>query len=474
MKKFFTALFAVIFIAMSCLSFTACANPFNDEEDGKDHVDGKITLKVAVLNSDNEKSAMRALKKAYELKNPDINISIKTMRSDYANSIVDFVKTPSTFPDVVWTPGEYHSAFSQAGHFINLKPLMDADPSINTEDFYESVMEITHYNNTDDGVWFAPRDYNKPVVIINREMFRLAGIEVPSLEEWNIDKFFEICQKLRVKMDNINNSEEEKLAGLLWSSYPVEARLDWNPSYLSWIDNYGGEMFDTSKTGEASISFDSEESKDAYKEIWDKFVRTRYAPGIGGTGLFSSKAAGMWITVRPEIPALCNAKMDIDFLPMPTEKVAMGCSGYAIPAVTKDRLDPTDGNTKTNAELAWDFVKFIISEEGQDILGKIGTGIPVLKSMASRGSWRNFYNAELNHEAFVSAPEKDMSQMVYYQFNPVNHVLLLKQMNNVANTMLSMTTWSGTPLDIEKPGTASYGKLDEELANIRKEVKKLI
>ena len=94
--------------------------------------------------------------------------------------------------------------------------------------------------------------------------------------------------------------------------------------------------------------------------------------------------------------------------------------------------------------------------------------------MASRGSWRNFYNAELNHEAFVSAPEKDMSQMVYYQFNPVNHVLLLKQMNNVANTMLSMTTWSGTPLDIEKPGTGSYGKLDEELANIRKEVKKLI
>ena len=68
MKKFFTALFAVIFIAMSCLSFTACANPFNDEEDGKDHVDGKITLKVAVLNSDNEKSAMRALKKAYQYK----------------------------------------------------------------------------------------------------------------------------------------------------------------------------------------------------------------------------------------------------------------------------------------------------------------------------------------------------------------------------------------------------------------------
>lgn len=85
----------------------------------------------------------------------------------------------------------------------------------------------------------------------------------------------------------------------------------------------------------------------------------------------------------------------------------MGAAGYGMST-----------NTKHPKE-AWEFLKYIVSREGQTILAKSGSGIPCLKSMANDPSWRiprsasghsTLYtrHSTLNYDAFIDSVEIGM------------------------------------------------------------------
>ena len=464
MKKFLTLFIVAVIIATALLGLPACKDPFNDDEFGRDKVAGKVTIRVAVLNEFGEKNLMTKFKSEFEKLNNYINIKIEAFPGDYYGSMDSYIAKPSLIPDIIWTPGDQHSRYSSAGHFVDLTQYYAASPETALDNYYESAIDTTHFTEKDEGIWFAPRDYNKPVVFLNREMFAAAQIPIPAQSEWNMAKFLDICEAFKDKMNNPNNTLDERRAGLVASSCPVQGDLEWLPVSHSFIEHYGGLLIDPDKKDAASLVFDSAANIEAYKCFYRDLIWPGYSKESAN---FLGKGAAMWFQVRPRLQAIVNAGIDVDFLPMPTDKIGAGCSGYAISAEAKKRLDTTSipgGNTKNNAELAWEFIKWIITEQGQEIFGATGSGVPVLKSLEKTGAWLEYKSASLNHAAFTAKQDCDINLNKVRIYQPQNQAMIFNEIGSLILTVMKSNTWDGSPYGATPVSPGNFNKLSTEVA----------
>ena len=469
MKKLITLLLTFLIALTSLVGFVGCKDPFNDDDLGKEEVEGKVTIQFGYLME--EKDLAVVIKREFEKTNSLINLKMIPLSGDWKSQMNNYVAKPSTFPDIVWVPSDQHSAYAAGGAFVNLRPLMESDAATNPDLYYDSMIKATAYSSTDTGIWFAPRDYNKPVTYINKKMFEAAGVAIPTQAEWNYQKFLEVCQQLRTAMDANDRSSEdfdnEKFdAGIEPNSFPVECEMQWNPVYHGVLASFGARLIDTSKTGEDAITVDDESTIQAYEKIYNDLYATGYSSTTSSVNFLSKKAA-MWFNVRPKLPTILKRNIEVDFLPLPFEKIGAGNSGYAITSVAKDRLSNEGGNTKNNQELAWEVIKWLITEPGQQVLGQSGTGVPVLKSMANSGDWISKNDPTLNHAAFTAYEERDIELNVFNIYQPTNHKVMF-------DTMTAIMTKATSKNSYEEQGgkyVCSAGFLSD-LSNYKAEMKK--
>ena len=185
--------------------------------------------------------------------------------------------------------------------------------------------------------------------------------------------------------------------------YPVDANLNFEAVYYPAIRSFGGDIYDTA----AGSAFKNEQGvKRGLTELYN-LVDKGYsvAPGQSGTA-FSVKEAAMYFCVRPNIVSAAthlrkpDGTSPIDFVTMPTftdnEKsyVGMGCTGYGI----------TVSCPENKRELAWEFLKFVMSEEGQTLLSSSGSGFPMRKDMLNEEAAFNDFLPEADHSAFYTDP----------------------------------------------------------------------
>ncbi|MCQ2449824.1 MAG: extracellular solute-binding protein [Clostridia bacterium] len=381
MKKIALRFVSLMLCVVVCAGLVGCGGSTKS-------TDGKIDLTVMISGEDVAEGAlMQKWKAAYEAENPAVNINITNFTGNYSQAMMTNVQSVDLMPDIMWTTGEQHVAWSDAGVFIDLKSKIAADSSIDLNDFYPEVVNITHKNSKDNGIYFMPRDYNKCVLYINKYMFRAAGFsdqEIADLKNgWNYEKFLSVCEKLRSAMDKDLNPA----AGIRERSVPVDANMAFNASYMSFFEHFGGNLVENGK-----IKFDSEKNMNAYGQMFGLISKGYFAElSKAAACSFTNLSAAMLIGVRPKLPTLpTTEKYDIDFLPLPTNAVGIGCSGYAITSVAAERVSPSNKNEggKTNADYAFDFLRFIVSEQGQKIGCETGSIVPALKSLANDDSWR--------------------------------------------------------------------------------------
>ncbi|MBP5466470.1 MAG: extracellular solute-binding protein [Clostridia bacterium] len=457
MKKFLVLLLALV-LAFGC--FGGCGGSDDEEQ---------IKITVGISGDATENRLMKKWKERYETDNPNIKIAFKNIADNYTQAIMGYEQSPKTMPDIIWTTGEQHVAWSERGVFINLKPRLQSDSEIDLNDFYVSMLETTHKSSHDDGIYFIPRDYNKCVIIINKVVFRYSGFtdeEIDNLKDgWNYAKFLEVCERLRNAMDNAGEDDECYNYGVRPDSVPLDARMDFDASYMSFIKHFGGKLVEDN----GKIDFISEANLDAYGEIYN-LIRKRYiaSEATKASTSFSYNRAAMKIDVRPNVPSLPNtAKYDIDFLPLPLDYVGVGCSGYAISSVAKTRVSTSSANVEklSNEEYAYRFLKFIVSEEGQKLGASTGSIVPVLKSLKSDESWTAYKSASLNHAAFISNEERDFNLNVYRDFKPTDAAVILVNMGNVITYVCKEDSYS------DGGKTAGYGVLIDAIKGFQNSVK---
>lgn len=403
MKKFVTLLLALLL----ALGLVACGNQNTpDDEDIKTldpNTAGKIT--VAILANDSEIKMFTRAIEGFNRIYKNIEVELMTI-PDYESSIMGKLNGGEEI-DVIHTPDNMVSYFAEQEVLTDLTPYMEQS-GFDESKYYKSMMDLGK-STVDGKQYMMPRDYSKMVTYFNKEIFAAAGVEVPKMG-WTWADFLDTCEQLKGKIDS--------------KYYVIDASMEYailNYSILAsnGVDKYLDDTF--------SLVSDTSKMK-AGMEMAKELVIKGYAPNPDGykSGSFFKKTAAMTFDVRPAFSSFASTDManDFDVVNFPliggeeNGKIATGTSGFSI----------YTGSSKKN--MAWAFINYVMSEDGQKELTQSGNAVPVLKSLAEAddAAWRTFRNGkgnEINNDAFTAYADNDVVSNYFGNLSP-SAVLMYK------------------------------------------------
>ena len=431
MRKALTAVLAAI-VTLVSLFVVSCGGTTNYET-------GKYNLEVAVQNESGEIKMMQIWKEAYETKHPDVNIVINNFGND---DIIGYMQkkamNQNSLPHIVWLPDDFGHTFTdpKQGYFIDLREFYEKDASTDYSLYYESMLHaasnIGEFRPTasysgsyvgeksDDakyGIYFAPRDYNQIAIVYNKKLFNdlkmFYGFDIENYynpekpEEWTMEKFAALIDALNTQI---------KSMGPTYASYrAVRMNMSWEAVYTTFIEELGGDGLIV----DGEINLGSEKNRAVYDYIWEKFFNEANKFDINdnfskGTTYLTVVSRPLLLSYVPYLRDKNSGKVMMDFIPFPAQKVAAGMSGYGITKKNAEGTQTANGVTKTNKEIAWEFIKFIISEEGQNLGGKEGFIQPILKSLKETGDWKQAIDPTMNHDAWFNGEELRLTTYNYF------------------------------------------------------------
>lgn len=416
MKKICAVLLSLLLAFILVVPMSGCTIDMgktgNDDDDPADvpsgpdvevNEDADVELTIGLLGKEQEKSVMQAWINAFQRKNPEVSITITKNMGGMAE-IINW-DSAGELPDIVWTAGDQHSPYSGSGYFQDLSDESKFEGSSDFfADFYDALIDSTHYSSEDEGIWFVPRDYNRLVIYINETAFDQAGVEIPE-NDWTWEDFTQTCQAL---MDaGVRKAIEWK---------------KWRPVYTTMLTNFGGSYIDD----EGNFALNSAEGQACYEFYEQIYSRDGFAiAGEGASfkaysGVLSSSVP-MIVDVRPQLPDYVataysgNWSVTARAFPNYVQAdgsagfVGTGCSGYGITKACTD---------EAKLDWAWKFLKWCMSEEGYNEVAYLGNIVPAIKTMRSSGDWTEYTygGISIGYEAFVA---ENTSDIFLNYYNPL-------------------------------------------------------
>lgn len=435
----------------------------------------KYEIVVACQSEDAEKSVLTLLKEAYEKKNPEVQITIKSFTGkDFENYMLGIAQNRKGSPHIIWTSDSYHVRWDK--YFVDLRPYYEASEETYYDNYYTSMLHTSATNGefkptknykgtwsgeldtadgheqygsqSEFGIYYAPRDYNKPAVICNLALFDMLDKqyakyfgapektttqrlnEIVAGTDWDdINDLFTFAKIVAERINAIVDKATEKIENGDFTSDDVDAesfwkvktaldlKLSWEPSYMTILTALG-----VDNVVKSDGSLNVQENQAVLQSLHDKLyaVNRLCYSDVDDTN-FGSGYTMMKVVSRPVIMAYAEkfgklyAEYDstLQTIKIPTRAIAAGNSGYAINNYYANQKAKSKFGQKGYLELCWDFIKFIITKEGQEVAGASGSNIPVLKSLYDKNSnggkepaWRQVASMQgMNHNAWVEGEE---------------------------------------------------------------------
>jgi multiple sugar transport system substrate-binding protein len=344
-----------------------------------------VEITYMMWGSPEELEVWNAIVADFQTANPNITVKVDVSDWDSYWNKLKTLYAGGTPPDVFAMDGPLYPDWQSRGVLLNLQPYVDKSPGL-LDGLYPNT--LTAYQRA-DGYYGLPRDFQTIVLYYNKDMFDAAQLPYPD-ESWTLDKLRETAKALTKDNDGDGTTDQWGFSPDLW-----DMELFWGAA----IWGYGGEVIDKdySKTllGEGK-------ARDAWKYISDMVTVDRSIPDpavaaeYGGdpfaAGVSAMTTIGHWV-----VPEYAQLEFKWDVAPMPAGPVGRATSvNSAGFVVSKD---------SKNADAAWEFVKFAISQQGQQRLTELGFAIPVLKSIAESPTFLEQKTAGINEQVFLDALE---------------------------------------------------------------------
>lgn len=375
----------------------------------------KNVITIAIVSDNSETNTMNTFIKGYQRIPGNENKKFKVVKMNNYHDYIFNSFLYDELADIVQvfdSTSEYYANADLDGAGTSLLlPLSDymKKDGVKEEDFFQSIIEMTKCKVGSEDVYWVPRDYNKVVCGYNKRMFEIAEIDYPT-DSWTWTDFYNICTQLKAKEAQIKAYSGSA------TFFPVDMNLDFQAVYYPTLKSYGGELIDK----ETRTCFgNTDAAVQVAKDAWGKLLAmadSKLANAPGGNQIpFTNRQAAMMFMVRPNLPTYVKGlgADAIDFVSLPlyddlpsgktTSYIGMGCSGYGM----------TTACPKNKRDAAWDFLKYIVSVDGQNAFSAAGSGIPALKALAENPNavFKQYLVTDdyyPNHEAFIAHPERDL------------------------------------------------------------------
>jgi multiple sugar transport system substrate-binding protein len=328
--------------------------------------------------------AYQAAAAAFEKANPDIKVKItQTAWGDYWTALsTGFVS--GTAPDVFTDHLAHYPEFVENNLLVDIAPLIKRD-NVPTDVYLGGLYQLWGKNGKQYGL---PKDWDTIALIYNKAMLEKAGVDPKELNDltWNPKdggSFGQLIAKLSIDDAGNNglspnfNPSKVKQYGLLMDGSPDGfGQVEW--SHFAVSDGFKfqdapwakGFHYDDPKLAE-TLQWIADMQKKGF------IVPAKDARQLGANSLFAAgKGAlaltGSWMINWYE----ANAKFDKGFAPLPK-----GPEGRK--SMFNGLADSIWIGSKHQEE-AWKWVKFLGSEEGQNIIAGYGVVFPAIASAAKK------------------------------------------------------------------------------------------
>ncbi|MGZ9222589.1 MAG: ABC transporter substrate-binding protein [Anaerolineales bacterium] len=360
-------------LAIASLVLAACGGGSSSE--------GPTEITFMMWGAPEELTVWQAVVDDFQKANSNITVKVDVSDWDSYWTKLNTLIAGNTPPDVFAMDAPLYLDWQSRGALLNLQPYIDANPGF-LDGFYPQT--LTAYKVA-DGYYGLPRDFQTIVLFYNKDMFDAAGLDYPTAD-WTYDDLL-VAAKTLTK-DNDGDGKIDQY-GIWTDTWDME--LFWSEAIWA----YGGEIIndDHSKTliGEGGARDGWAFIDSLYKE---GVMPTPTTSGEFGFDLFQSGMAAMTTIGHWAVPGYVQAGLNFDAAPMPRgpagQATSVNSAGFV---VSKD---------SKNADAAFEFIKFALSEAGQKRLAELGFAIPVLKSVAESDSYLK-QPGQLNQQIFLDS-----------------------------------------------------------------------
>jgi multiple sugar transport system substrate-binding protein len=350
------------------------------------------TLRFYTSSGDHATAANNLMEEKFKEKYPNIEVAVEFGADDYADKVFTMAAA-GNLPDVMLTADIYTAPFVDAGVLLDMQPLADVDDEIDISDVYESILGLGRVEGN-PGLYMIPLSLDNVQVYYNADMWENAGLEPPSAD-WTWDEFIEQCKAVQEANEGVQclgvGADGASAGG-----------FDWWALVVPWIRGYGGDVLSEDGTQSTLSSEESMAGLQAYADLWTEHnVAIPLGSDLGGNCFINQRCA-TWLSIpifagifRDGIePGAFN--WDVQVIPSHPEGrfTGMGTFGFAVSAGTE------------HPQEAWDFVKSIITEEGQEQLALTYRAMPLLRSMAESDIFEQLEPPPANYrDAFIGGQE---------------------------------------------------------------------
>lgn len=418
MKKIVVWLLALV----CAFSMAGCKPVIIDKETDGDYevnidldqnTEGTLSILVPSTDGGRESDIIDVLAKGFKAIYPNVTVvKHADMITDemYMDTIGTLVQSES-MPDLVYTNTAMYYYLVSKKVVVNLEPYFKATEEAGTLDMADYYSEYFNMATYEGKRYIMPRNADTVVTYFNRSMLEEAGIKTSGADrdprlsnDWTWEDFISVCEDLVAFWDR----DRTKYANY----YCIRQTLfDWESVWNPIMQSVGAEAY---RDGEVAI--DSEETREfiaLYKELIDKKIAPTWDSGsnarlINGSAAFEFASNGPSEMQKYEV-----LKDNFDVLTFPlvggaeTGRIGTGFAGWGI------------SSTSENRDLAWAFLHYMISEEGQLAMCSSGvsTTPSLLRSLSEEKTWAKDFK-HLNLDAFMAHGENKVTPAYFKGFDP--------------------------------------------------------
>ena len=381
------------------------------------------TLTVAFFGTPQAAAQVqKAVSGPFEAKHPGVKVKFNAIQGTDWNEFFSKLLTQiagGNVPDIATVATEGLQLFAAKGLAEPLDSYVKRDASALKEyfsDVHPSLVEAMMYQGS---LFELPTDFNAGNMFYNTDLFNKAGLDAPQAT-WTRDDFHNACEKIK---SNTKGAVGYDWVVRLWGSWTswmyanasnllTEGKADGGD--WVWSTFYSGDSAAQGRKGGWSWGQPTANAAGTVEAL-DYMIQLKKAgltpsPDVGGggtlQGLFSSGKIGMAIGGGFWAGGLHNAGMkpgafDVQYFPKwQSQRHLFGTNGYGLFKQGKKK------------DLAWEFLKTIITPEGINALIPGNGSTPTRKSMmtaekyAPTGpkNWQVFYDTLTEHPDTAPIP----------------------------------------------------------------------
>ena len=317
----------------------------------------QVTLKIGLPGSYDVTS--KDIIDQFIAEHPHINVEIQEAPwGDFTSKIATQI-AGNTMPDVWFQENAVILGYGERGVAQDLAAYIERD--LDTDEYIDGLFSA----RTPDGkVWGVPHGINPVALAYNKTVFEEAGVPFPT-DDWTYADLIEAAKQLAVV-----EGEEPVRFGFI-GAYAI------TNGWFPWIKQAGGSALDETKT---KSMFDDPRTIAGLKQLRQGieegyFTNVDFVRAHGGDlEVFASGKAAMHFMQYSLQVNMQNNYPDVDWDVVKMPKAVNG-ERY-VPMVANSWLISSRAS-QASKDAAWEFLKFYLGNDAQNIVAASGSTLPV-------------------------------------------------------------------------------------------------